>query len=193
MNLKSIRKNYDALTMRERYSLFWKAIMRNDESETDAIISASPKLNFRIADIAKFADDILTLHLLNLIERLNYSAMFNSFIELSQTKNEQDIENVINNLLLTGYLYRIETDAWKAVGDEFGFDVEVFRERLSNEYFAVELMQSNDALMREFSFQDEGVKKIMKEKKLNPAQMKTLESQTQKYREILITSENRVT
>ena len=79
MNLKTIRKNYDAFSLRERSLLFWKAIWRKDQSEIDAIISASPKLYYRISDIVRLADNILILHLSNLLERLNYLTMFEVF------------------------------------------------------------------------------------------------------------------
>jgi len=193
MNLNSIRKNYDALSLRERNSVYWKALMRNDESEMDAIVSASPKFYFRIVDIAKFADDVLSLHLLNLIERLNYSAIFDLFIELSKETNEENCVRVFDSVLWTGYLYRIETDAWKAVGDEFGFDVEEFRERLSKDCLAVEQMQIKDELMRKYSFKDEGVSRILEENGMNPTDVKTLETQIEKYRRILINTENRFT
>lgn len=193
MNLKSIRKNYDALSMRERFALYWKAAMRQDESEAGAVVAASPKLDLRVVDIAPFAEDVLTLHLLNLIERMNYAAMFEVFLGLSDDEDEERFERISDSLFLAGYLYTVETDAWNLIGDEFGFDVEDFRRRSAVDYPAVEFMNVKDEMMRKLAFTEEGIKKVAERNRMNVSELKTLETQKAKYREILTKAESKVT
>jgi hypothetical protein len=50
MNIKSIRRNYDELTMLERLSLLDNAVSRDDESEIKAIVAASPRKTFSQPD-----------------------------------------------------------------------------------------------------------------------------------------------
>ncbi len=188
MNLKTLRKNYDALSFRERYSIYQNALLRNDDSELNAIILASPKLTYKQVDFAHFDELIMTLNLANLIQRLDYSARFDLFLN---HKNRES-ERIIDCLFLTGYLYVIETDAWKAVGAEFGFDVEGFRKKMSESCLAIRLMNLNDEMMRKISFSKEGIEKFAEEK-IDFSEIITLESEIKKYRDILIDAEKNAT
>ena len=89
-----------------------------------------------------------------------------------------------------GYLYTIETDAWKAVGDEFGFDVQIFRQRMAEDFMTFGLLEIKDEMMRKVAFTKEGMTKVCESKKMNSSELKTIETQMAKYREILIKAEN---
>jgi hypothetical protein len=192
MNLKIIRKNYDALSLRERYSLFERALDRDDKSEIQAIVSASPKTLFQLTDFYFFKETVRLLQIANLLERLKYQEMFDLFFEHREEIADADIEKfetTVDNILLCGYLYRIETDAWQAVGDEFGFDVQDFRQMMSKDFMTFGILEIKDKTMRELSFTDEGAKIAVERKNLNSVGLKTLETQTAKYRQILLEAE----
>lgn len=188
MNLKSIRKNYDALSLRERYLLFERALEREDESEINAIVSASPKRDYQMIDFYELSKSVNNLNLVNLLERLKCQELFDLSFE---SLEKSDSENSLDNILLCGYLYTIETDAWKAVSDEFGFDAQGFRQKAANDFLTFGVLEIKDEMMRRLAFTEDGVRKVLEAKKLSLSEMKTLENQTAKYRGILIEAEKK--
>ena len=190
MSLRTIRNNYHALSLRERYLLIRQAFDRQDESEANAIILASPKIPYQLVDFYKFSEAINDLNLVNLLERLKYQEMFDLTF---QNLERSDFENSLDKVLTFGYLYTIETDAWKAVGDEFGFDVQIFRQRMAEDFMTFGLLEIKDEMMRKVAFTKEGMTKVCESKKMNSSELKTIETQMAKYREILIKAENQTT
>lgn len=192
MNIKTLRRNYDALSLRERYGLLEQAIDRQDDSEATAIVAASPKIAFQLVDFYHLKQAADALQIANLLERLKYQEMFDLFFEhreqIAETNPEKS-EKMLDNILLCGYLYSIETDAWKAAGDEFGFDVQGFRQIMADDLMTFGLLELKDEMMRELAFTEDGVRKVLERKKMDSAEMKTLENQTAKYKKILIKAE----
>ena len=186
MNLNSLRKNYDTLSFRERYSLYQMASVRRDESEINAVVLASPKSNYTQVDFAFFDEKVLILQLENIFERLDHSIRFDLFLNARDKTDEKLTDGIFSS----GYLYTIETDAWKVVGDEFGFDVEGFREGMAADYLPIRMMSSNDEMMRKLAFTEEGMRKIAADKNFDSSGLKTLKTQTEKYREILTAAED---
>lgn len=186
MNLKTIRNNYNALSLHERYVLFKKASDRQDESEMNAIVLASPKLIYQFVDFYKFNEAVNDLNLVNLLERLKYQEMFDLAF---QNLDKSDFENSLNKAMTFGYLYTIETDAWNAVGNEFGFDVQIFRQRMAKDFMTFAILEIKDETMRKVAFTEEGMTKILESKNLNSSELKTIETQKMKYRDILIQTE----
>ena len=78
MNVKSLRKNYDKLSKRERFILYDAAENRDDKSEMDAISLATPNEDWIKPDFALQAEQILKLRLVQLAQRLKHcrDAMF---------------------------------------------------------------------------------------------------------------------
>ncbi len=100
MNLKSIQKNYDLLSMRERFSIFDAARIRDDEREIEAVYAASPQKSYRVIDFYFFRQAVFALHKLNLIERLNQQAMVMCLLEAIEETESKKAEKYDDCLLL---------------------------------------------------------------------------------------------
>jgi hypothetical protein len=189
MNLKSIQRNYDLLSMRERFALLHAASIRQDENECSAIHAASPRLTYRVYDFHFYADKVFQLHNINLLERWNHQSTFEFFHDFEDLEDGK-FEKYLNSAMLSAYLYVIETDAWKAVGDEFGFDVVSFRERLAKESLAIRQLELYDSILRKFALTEDGARKVIAQNtsKETAENIKTLESVIEQYRSILLES-----
>ena len=126
MNIKSLRKNYDGLTMLERLALADNAESRDDESEIRAINEASPKESFRQVDFYDLMKGITTFRLCNLIVRLSYAMQFDffsTFAELEILKDKTDktkYKKHSDNARMAAFLFVRAKDSWQAVNDELG-------------------------------------------------------------------------
>ncbi len=192
MNLKSIQKNYDLLSMRERFSILDAARIRDDEREIEAVYAASPQKSYRVVDFYFFRQTVLALHKLNLIERLNHQARVMWFLEAIEEKESKEAEMYSDCIMLGAYLYIIETDAWALVGDEFGFDVRGYRERLAKDSFALSQLEQRDAALREVAFTEDGAKEMIARNLSTEMSegIKTLHSVADMYRAVLLEEEN---
>ncbi len=142
MNIKSIRRNYENLTMLERFSLLDNAVSRGDESEIKAIVAASPKESFRQVDYYDLMQEIKTFRLCNLIFRLGYILNFDFFLECDFEEKEE----ISNDTKLAAYLYVHATDSWKAVNDELGLRPN-FEEELAEHFFVIEMMKPKEEII----------------------------------------------
>lgn len=190
MNIKNLRKNYALLSMHERLALYEKALFRFDSSEADAIVAASPKTTWQVTDFYFLQEKVFQLQIHNLFERMKFYGSFELFLEFSlETENIDKFERLTNNVMLSAYLYKVETDAWQIAGKEFGIDVEGFRELVAKDIFAFKKMELQDAYIKSMAFTDEGVKNIIasenRRKVVKSNEIKTLESQIEFYKELL--------
>ncbi len=71
MNIKTLRKSYENLTMLERLSLADNALARDDESELRAIVAASPREHYSQTDWKDMLESINQFRFCNLIVRLS--------------------------------------------------------------------------------------------------------------------------
>ncbi len=95
MNIKTLRKSYENLTMLERMSLADNALARDDESELRAIVAASPREGFRQPDYFNLMEEITRFRLINLICRLGYIMQFDFFLmqaELDVLRSKPNME-----------------------------------------------------------------------------------------------------
>ncbi len=189
MNLKSVQNKYDLLTMRERFALLHAASIRKDEIECGAVHAASQRVTYRVYDFHFLAEKVFFLHNINLLERLNHQAMYRLFSEFSEFSEFDDdrLERYLDSAQLAAYLYVLETDAWKNVGEEFGFDVPSYRERIAEDSLAVGQMEFLDVVLRGAAFNVEGARKVLARNVSEDAakDIKTLESVMEQYRSIL--------
>lgn len=189
MNIKSIQKNYNLLSMRERFSIFDAARLRDDEREIEAVDAASPRKSYRVIDFYFFKQAVFMLHKINLIERWNHQTIAERFLE---AKGESDkSEKYSDILMLTAYLYVIETDAWVSIGDEFGFDVLSYRKSLAKVSFAVRQLECWDAALRKVALTEIGARELMARSVSTDAaeNIKTLQSVAEMYRAVLLEEE----
>ncbi len=189
MNLKSIRHNYDGLTMMERLALVDNAISRDDESEITAINAASPRESFRQVDYYNLFKEITTFRLCNLILRLGYIMSFDYFCQqaeldcLNNKSNSNDHKRIMNAARMAAYLYCRATDSWKIVSDELGLRPN-YDEEISELLFSIELMQEKEGIMRKLAFTEDEVKKHLK-KNIGSDQMQTVIDEAKAIREAL--------
>lgn len=186
MNLKSVQNNYDLLTVRERFALLHAASLRKDEPECGAIHAASQRVTFRVYDFHFLAEKVFFLHNINLLERLNHQATYRLLSEFDEFDDERT-ERYLDSAQLAAYLYVLETDAWKNVGEEFGFDVPSYRERIAEDSLAVRQMEFLDVVIRGAAFNEDAAKKVLARNTSEELakDIKTLESVMEQYRSIL--------
>lgn len=179
MNLKSIHRNYQHLTMLERLSLADNAVSRGDESEIKAIVAASPRVTYSQPDYLDLFENINRFRFCNLIVRLSYVMQFDYFL-LRDTESD---ERISDNARLAAYLYVRATDTWKTVSDEFGLCPN-FKQEISAHLFSVEMLNAKDELLREFAFTESEVKDYI-EKQTGNAKIQTLADEIKAVREAL--------
>ncbi len=77
------------------------------------------------------------------------------------------------------------------IGDEFGFDVRGYRERLARGSFALSLLERRDGAMREVAFTEDGAKEMIAGAGAAEAgeNIKTLQSVAEMYRAVLLEEE----
>jgi hypothetical protein len=161
--------------MMERLSLADQAVARNDKSEREAIVAASPRVVFSQPDYSELSEKIIITRLCNLITRLNYIMMFDIFgiVEVETT----------DQMRLAAYLYVRATDSWRAVCDEISVSPD-FNQQTSRLLVAVEVLEFKDSLLREFTFTESEAKDYV-EKRCGSGDMKTLATETKAMREAL--------
>ncbi|MGI8757430.1 MAG: hypothetical protein ACR2MB_16550 [Acidimicrobiales bacterium] len=169
MNIKSLRKSYENLTMLERLSLADNALARDDESELRAIVAASPRKSFSQVDYFDLMQEITKFRLCNLIVRLSYIMQFDYFWERSTLAVNSDKPNLkreerlLVDLKMSAYLYVRATDSWKILNDELGLRPN-FDEEISEFLFSLEMMKDKEMLMREIAFTEDEAKEHLKAK-----------------------------
>lgn len=161
-NLKLIQNNYDQLSRRERFGLYQRASLRNDIAELNAIDAATPKRTFDVIDFYFLREEVYRMDTVNLLQRLGHFTMFEMFMNFAHRENES-LEKYIDSARLSAYLYKIETNAWEIVCDEFGFEVNWFRKLSRDLSFAVEMMDAKDELMQEMAFSKDEAVEFMKD------------------------------
>lgn len=184
-NLKTIQNNYDQLSRRERFGLYQKASLRNDVAELNAIDAATPKRTFDVIDFYFLREEVYRIDTVNLLQRLGHFTMFEMFMNFIHRENE-NFEKHIDSARLSAYLYKIETNAWEIVCDEFGFEVNWFRKLSSQISFAVEMMEMKDALMKEMALSKDEAIEFMKEiGEVESFEVKTVEQQIKLYQSLI--------
>lgn len=179
MNIKSIRRNYDELTMLERLSLLDNAVSRGDESEAKAVVAASPRKTFTEPDYADLFEKINNFRFFYLIIRLGYVMQFDFFLQCEFS----DEERQTSDARLAAYLYVRATDAWKGVCDELGLRLD-FEKEIAEHLFSIEMLNRKDEFLREFAFTEDEAQKFIKAK-AGIEKIQTLEDEMKAIREAL--------
>ena len=187
MNIKNLRKNYGNLTKLERLSLADNAIGNDDESEIDAIISASPRESFSQVDYYDLLKGITHFRLCNLIVRLNYVMLFDFFyqcgIENLINKSSSKAKKYFDEARMSAFLYCRAKDSWQQVNDELGLRPN-FDKEISEFLFAYDLLIEKESVMRELSFSLDEAKEMMK-RKTGDETVKSVEDEKKEIRKAL--------
>lgn len=195
MNLKLIQKNYGLLSLEERAALVFSAAIRGDDRELDAIVAATPRVNYTVRDYYFFAREINDLHVTNLIERWNQQVLFDTFVESAEDVRDKEKKKRYEVMArISAYLYVIETDAWEIVGSEYGMDVLAYRKYLANKLICVSFLEFWDEVLRKAAYTEAEALQTLAEQsiqlKIHTAEnrvvdFKTLESVAEVYRKQL--------
>lgn len=189
MNIKSLRRSYDNLTMLERLSLADNALARDDENELRAIVAASPRKSFSQVDYFDLLGEITKFRLCNLIVRFSYIMQYDYFwtrsgLEILEGKsNSEGYKRLINDMKMSAYLYVRATDSWKILNDELGLRPN-FDEEMSEFLFSLEMMNAKEQTMREIAFTEDEAKEHLKAH-TGSDKMQTLEDEIEATRKAL--------
>jgi hypothetical protein len=164
MNIKNLRKNYYSLSKRERLILYDAAENRDDQAEMDAVMLATPNVDWIKPDWALQAEQLLKMRLISLINRLKYcrDAMFcfSMAVIVESTDYAEEVAKDEDHLYyesarLSAYFYCISADASDALYEEMGLDVEAWKTKES-ELFGLDVIeQVTDLQLRELAFNEE--------------------------------------
>jgi len=159
MNIKSLRKNYDKLSKRERFLLYDAAENRDDQSEMDAIMLATPNEDWIKPDWALQAEQILKFRLVELAQRLKHcrDALFWFALAMKEEttrKNKKRDEFFYESAQLSAYFYCVHIEAANTIFEEIGLDIAAW-EKKENELFDLDFAnEMTDSLMRDIAFDE---------------------------------------
>lgn len=173
MNIKSLRKNYFKLSKRERFILYDAAENRDDKSEMNAIMLATPNEDWIKPDWALQAEQILKIRLVELAHRLKHCRDALFWFALSATeettrKNKKKDEFFYESARLSAYFYCVHIDAANTIYEELGLDIAAW-EKKENQLFDLDFAnERTDSLMKNIAFDEKEatvfINKIGKEK-----------------------------
>jgi hypothetical protein len=130
MDIKNLRKNYDKLTVKERFAAIVAAGMRGDDQERKALLQSAPRKRFSIPDtwgISEAFEWAATWHVMN---QLGYAASF-YYLLFSEDENFKIADVTYNDaMILIQRRILTEREAWRAICKEYGVDPEKILEGL---------------------------------------------------------------
>ncbi len=140
---------------------------RDDQSEMDAILLATPNENWTKPDFALQAEQLLKLRLVLLVQRLKHcrEAMF--WLSLSGTeeptkKSKKKDRFFYDSARLNAYFYCVSVDSANAIYEEIGLDIEAW-ETKRNELFGLDFVdEMTDLQMRNLAFDEKEVETFIK-------------------------------
>ncbi|HEY0428413.1 MAG TPA: hypothetical protein VGC76_11585 [Pyrinomonadaceae bacterium] len=159
MNIKSLRKNYDQLSKRERFILYDAAENRDDQSEMDAIMLATPNEDWIKPDFALQAEQILKFRLVRLVQRLKHcrdALLWFSFALREELSNEGKTEDhfFYDSARLSAYFYCVNVKTTHSLFEEIGLDIAAWKTK-ENELFDFDFEdERTDWLLRKIAFDE---------------------------------------
>jgi hypothetical protein len=168
MNIKSLRKNYDKLSKRERFILYDAAENRDDKSEMDAIRLATPNEVWDKPDFALQAEQILKLRLVMLVQQLKHcrDAMFWFALSIEDERmngRKKRDEFFYKSARLSAYFYSVNVKTLHTISEEMGLDTKAWqtqRDKLFDFDFVSEM---TDSEMRNLAFSEKEVETFINE------------------------------
>jgi hypothetical protein len=165
MNIRSLRKNYHQLSKRERLILYDAAENRDDKAEMDAIMLATPNVDWIKPDWALQAEQLLKMRLLNLIQRLKYSRDATLWLYIStenELTDEYKAQFFYDMARMSAYFYCVSVDSSKSVYEEMGLDVAAWKNKESELFDLQYDDEIMDSLMRSLAFDEAGAEAFIK-------------------------------
>lgn len=195
MNIKSLRKNYDQLSRRERLILYDSAENRDDESEMEAILLATPKDRWTKPDFSFEAEQLLRIRLIMLVQRLKHCRETMYWFALAESQALSNRKKANDNFFfdyasLQAYFYCVSVDSALQIYKEIGVDLEAWKAK-ENEIFGLDFVdETTDKLMRSIAFTEKEaeafINEIGREKGFKNIRLGfTVEKETNALRDIL--------
>ena len=147
MNIKTLRRNYKTLSLIERHSLFLSAIIRKDESEENAVVSASPVKLYEAPDFTHLYSKVLSLLMIVLIHKADAWTNWQLFCEMES-------ERADGHSRLALYFFFVYSDAWAAVCEKLKIDADALTEKLFPDCFLFQRIAFVDETFRELAFSE---------------------------------------
>jgi hypothetical protein len=145
MNIKNLRKNYKTLSLIERHSLFVSAIMRKDESEENAVVSASPQMLREMPDFTYLYSKVLSLQMIVMIYKAEAWTNWHSFSDMESERADEHSR-------LALYFFFVYSDAWTVVCEKLKIDAEALAEMMFPNCFLFQRIAYADKTFRELAF-----------------------------------------
>jgi len=145
MNIKNLRKNYKTLSLIERHSLFISAIIRKDESEENAVVSASPQMLREMPDFTHLYAKVLSLLMIVMIHKADAWTNWQLFGEMETGRADKHSR-------LALYFFFVYSDAWRAVCERLKIDADAIAEMMFPSCFLFHRIAFVDETFREFAF-----------------------------------------
>jgi hypothetical protein len=192
MNIKKLRINYKNLSLKERLILLDSAELRDDESEIQAIVSASPKETWTMCDFVESKNKLQTFRFIRLIQRLKHLSECLLWLYLSERKTEEISGSFFDSACMEAYFYCVHKQVDEAIFKEIGLDNTAWKERenesfnldfekkLAEEYLISIAFSEAEAEAEEF-LQNTARKKDFQ----NPTLNFTFEKELEGFREVL--------
>lgn len=194
MNIKSLRKNYDQLSKRERLILYDSAENRDDESEMDAILLATPNQDWIKPDFAMQAEQILKIRLVMLVQRLKHcrEAMFWLALAEAGTLSNKKDNFFSDSASLEAYFYCVNIESALAIYSEIGLDLDAWKAKENKIFDFGFVDEETDKIMRSIAFTEKEAEAFINEvgNKRGIKNIKlgfTVENETRNLRKILKT------
>lgn len=115
INAKTMQKQYDKLTARERLTLLLAAMERGDERERRALMDAAPTALYRLPDYQNLYDVLQLLALSYLVNQLNRAWSMSTLAHVGKKENEAN-----RGARMGAYAFCVQADAWRAFCGELG-------------------------------------------------------------------------
>jgi hypothetical protein len=124
MNTKSLAKQYDKLTARERFSLLMAAAARGDEQERNRLLQCAPQHCYSLPDHWGIMEAFCWLSDFHFTSLLDLAACYFEAFGYAGQKRSKDNEAAWDHVLLLGYLFQTYWTGWHKFCAELDVDPE---------------------------------------------------------------------
>lgn|SRR5262245_37840847 len=124
MNTNTLAKLYDRLTPWERLPLILAASARGDEAERQRLVTAAPKVGYRVPDHFGLAMAFREVGDWHFMELLNLAALYFQSLGLADSLQGKRGEEMLDTAMLFGYLFKVQLAGWRQLCKELNLEPE---------------------------------------------------------------------
>lgn len=150
INAKTLQRQYDKLTPRERVTLILEAAKRGDAPERDALQRTAPRRSYQIGHHHGTLEALQLVAHAHLIFQLDRALSVAMLGIIAEDTNANDLPTKAYRAACVGaYAFCVQADAWRAFCAELGIDAELAFYGFDNARSSLEF---NEKIAREFAF-----------------------------------------